>query len=154
MTVEEYHTVKNNDESWFLIKDFEGFVNHARGLVFKVFGESVGQQEIDEDMSTIYESLSKLDLEEMNQTLPLEQCLLISKQHIKIKTNRKTKETEYYINDNILFRLLESFNTRMVSNILSKLTNDGLLESAFDEVKNDFIFWIKDDKKEPPAETN
>ena len=154
MTVEEYHTLKNNDESWFLIKDFEGFVNHARGLVFKVFGESVGQQEIDEDMSTIYESLSKLDLEEMNQTLPLEQCLLISKQHIKIKTNRKTKETEYYINDNILFRLLESFNTRMVSNILSKLTNDGLLESAFDEVKNDFIFWIKDDKKEPPAETN
>ena len=101
MTVEEYHTVKINDESWFLIKDFEGFVNHARGLVFKVFGESVGQQEIDEDMSTIYESLSKLDLEEMNQTLPLEQCLLISKQHIKIKTNRKTKETEYYINDNI-----------------------------------------------------
>ena len=154
MTVEEYHTVKNNDKTWFLIKNFEGFVNHARGLVFKVFGESVGQQEIDEDMSTIYESLSKLDLEEMNQTLPLEQCLLISKQHIKIKTNRKTKETEYYINDNILFRLLESFNTRMVSNILSKLTNDGLLESAFDEVKNDFIFWIKDDKKEPPAETN
>ena len=154
MTAEEYHTVKPNDKTWFLIKDFEGFVNHARGLVFKVFGESVGQQEIDEDMSTIYESLSKLDLEEMNQTLPLEQCLLISKQHIKIKTNRKTKETEYYINDNILFRLLESFNTRMVSNILSKLTNDGLLESAFDEVKNDFIFWIKDDKKEPPAETN
>ena len=154
MTVEEYHTVKNNDESWFLIKDFEGFVNHARGLVFKVFGESVGQQEIDEDMSTIYESLSKLDLEEMNQTLPLEQCLLISKQHIKIKTNRKTKETEYYINDNILFRLLESFNTRMVSNILSKLTNDGLLESAFDEAKNDFVFWIKDDKTAPPPETH
>ena len=153
MTVEEYHTVKHNDKTWFLIKDFEGFVNHARGLVFKVFGESVGAEDIDEDMSTIYHSLSKLDLEEMDRTLPLEECLLISKQHIKIKTNKKTKETEYYINDNILFRLLESFNTRMVSNILNKLTNDGLLESAFDEEKNDFIFWIKDDKNEPPAET-
>ena len=124
--------MKHNDKTWFLIKDFEGFVNHARGLVFKVFGESVGQEDIDEDMSTIYESLSKLDLEEMNRTLPLEECLLISKQHIKIKTNKKTKEIEYYINDKILFSLLESFNTRMVSNILSKLTNDGLLESAFD----------------------
>lgn len=154
MTVEEYHTVKNNDKPWFLIKDFEGFVNHARGLVFKVFGESVGQQEIDEDMSIIYESLSKLDLEEMNRTLPLEQCLLISKQHIKIKTHKKTKEIKYYINDKILFHLLESFNTRMVSNILSKLTNDGLLESAFDEAKNDFVFWIKDDKNEPPPKTN
>ena len=146
--------MKNNDKTWFLIKNFEGFVNHARGLVFKVFGESVGAEEIDEDMSTIYESLSKLDLEEMNRTLPLEECLLITKQHIKIKTNKKTKETEYYINDKILFSLLESFNTRMVSNILNKLSNDGLLESAFDEEKNDFIFWIKDDKKVPPAETN
>ncbi len=138
--------MKHNDKTWFLIKDFERFVNHARGLVFKVFGESIGQQEIDEDMSVIYESLSKLDLEEMNRTLPLEQCLLITKQHIKIKTNKKTKEIEYYINDEILFTLLESFNTRMVSNILSKLTNDGLLESAFDEEKNDFVFWIKEDK--------
>ena len=146
--------MKNNDKTWFLIKDFEGFVNHARGLVFKVFGESVGAEEIDEDMSTIYHSLSKLDLEEMDRTLPLDECLLITKQHIKIKTNKKTKETEYYINDKILFSLLESFNTRMVSNILNKLSNDGLLESAFDEEKNDFIFWIKDDKKVPPAETN
>ena len=154
MTAEEYHTVKPNDKTWFLIKDFEGFVNHARGLVFKVFGESVGAEEIDEDMSTIYHSLSKLDLEEMDRTLPLDECLLITKQHIKIKTNKKTKETEYYINDKILFSLLESFNTRMVSNILNKLSNDGLLESAFDEEKNDFIFWIKDDKKVPPAETN
>jgi len=154
MTVEGYHTVKPNDKTWFLIQDFEEFVNHARGLVFKVFGESVGAEEIDEDMSTIYHSLSKLDLEEMDRTLPLEECLLITKQHIKIKTNKKTKETEYYINDNILFRLLESFNTRMVSNILNKLSNDGLLESAFDEEKNDFIFWIKDDKTAPPQETN
>jgi len=154
MTVEGYHTVKPNDKTWFLIQDFERFVNHARGLVFKVFGESVGAEEIDEDMSTIYHSLSKLDLEEMDRTLPLEECLLITKQHIKIKTNKKTKETEYYINDNILFRLLESFNTRMVSNILNKLSNDGLLESAFDEEKNDFIFWIKDDKTAPPQETN
>ena len=154
MTAEEYHTVKPNDKTWFLIKDFEGFVNHARGLVFKVFGESVGAEEIDEDMSTIYHSLSKLDLEEMDRTLPLEECLLITKQHIKIKNNKKTKETEYYINDKILFSLLESFNTRMVSNILNKLTNDGLLESAFDEEKNDFIFWIKDDKTAPPPETN
>ena len=146
--------MKNNDKTWFLIKNFEGFVNHARGLVFKVFGESVGAEEIDEDMSTIYESLSKLDLEEMNRTLPLEECLLITKQHIKIKTNKKTKETEYYINDKILFSLLESFNTRMVSNILNKLSNDGLLESAFDEEKNDFIFWVKDDKTAPPPETN
>ncbi len=146
MTAEEYHTVKPNDKTWFLIQNFEGFVNHARGLVFKVFGESVEAEDIDEDMSTIYDSLSRLDLEEMNRTLPLEECLLISKQHIKIKTNKKTKETEYYINDKILFSLLESFNTRMVSNILNKLSNDGLLESAFDEEKNDFVFWIKEDK--------
>ena len=95
MTVEEYHTVKHNDKTWFLIKDFEGFVNHARGLVFKVFGESVDKEDIDEDMSTIYHSLSKLDIEEMNKTLPLEECLLIRKQQIKIKTPKYIKYSSF-----------------------------------------------------------
>jgi hypothetical protein len=32
----------------------------------------------------------------------------------------------------------------MVSNILAKLVNDGLIDSAFDSEKNDFIFWVVD----------
>jgi hypothetical protein len=48
--------------------------------------------------------------------------------------------------------MLESFNDRMVSNILNKLVNDGYLESAFDEKSNDFIFWVvdKNENKESP----
>ena len=34
----------------------------------------------------------------------------------------------------------------MVSNMISNLVKKGLLESAFDEEKNDFVFWKKDIK--------
>jgi hypothetical protein len=40
----------------------------------------------------------------------------------------------------------------MVSNILTKLVSDGIIESAFDTEKNDFIFWVKeqDDQNSKP----
>ena len=42
----------------------------------------------------------------------------------------------------------------MVSNILNQLVNKGILESAYDEKSNDFIFWLKesigDEEKNKP----
>jgi hypothetical protein len=42
----------------------------------------------------------------------------------------------------------------MVSNILAKLVGDGLLDSAFDSERNDFIFWIKEDDQKQKPETD
>jgi hypothetical protein len=43
----------------------------------------------------------------------------------------------------------------MISNILSKLVSEGLLDSAFDTEKNDFIFWVKENNgKEEKPETD
>ena len=47
-------------------------------------------------------------------------------------------ESDY---DNVLRQLSE----RMISNIVRNLVKKGLVESAFDEDKNDFVFWIKKD---------
>ena len=121
----------------FLIEDFNQFVSAARVLVFKIFAESSSQT-----ITQLDTVISEVDLKEINQILPLEDCLLITKQHAKTKKNKKTKKVEYYLNNKILFEIIKSFNTRMVSNILNKLSNDGAIESAFDEEKNDFIFWI------------
>jgi hypothetical protein len=41
----------------------------------------------------------------------------------------------------------------MVSNIVRGLVKKGVLDSAFDNDKNDFIFWVKDkydDENEQP----
>jgi hypothetical protein len=34
----------------------------------------------------------------------------------------------------------------MISNILNSLVNKGMIETAFDNKSNDFVFWIKDSK--------
>jgi hypothetical protein len=37
----------------------------------------------------------------------------------------------------------------MVSNILNSLVNKGVLDSAYDDEQNDFIFWVKEEKQKP-----
>lgn len=132
------------DSDWYKINDLVGFINHARELVFKSFGQ-VNEMSDDELTSTLSE-LGPKDKDELNRILTYDECLVIAKNLIKIKTSKKTKKESYYVNDIILTQMLESFNSRMVSNILAKLVSDGLLDSAFDTEKNDFIFWTVDKK--------
>jgi hypothetical protein len=42
---------------------------------------------------------------------------------------------------------IESLNSRLVSNMLHKLSMEGFLESAFDSNLNDFVFWVKEDEE-------
>jgi hypothetical protein len=35
----------------------------------------------------------------------------------------------------------------MISNLLNTLVNKGLVETAFDEKSNDFVFWVKNENK-------
>jgi hypothetical protein len=130
------------DSDWYRINDLTGFINHARELVFKSFGE-VNELSNDELATTLSE-LAPKDKEELNRILTYEECLVMARNIIKIKTSKKTKKESYYVNNIILSEMLESFNSRMVSNILVKLVNDGLLDSAYDSDKNDFVFWVVD----------
>lgn len=130
------------DSDWYRINDLTGFINHARELVFKSFGEV--NELSDDDLTATLSELAPKDKEELNRILTYEECLVMARNIIKIKTSKKTKKESYYVNDIILTEMLECFNSRMVSNILAKLVNDGLLDSAYDSDKNDFIFWVKD----------
>jgi hypothetical protein len=132
--------MRNN---WYEIKDLNGFINHARELVFKSFGQV--NESSDDDLTSTLSELAPKDTDELNRILTYEECLLMARNLIKIKTSKKTKKESYYVNDIILNEMLECFNSRMVSNILAKLVNDGLLDSAYDSDKNDFIFWVKDE---------
>lgn len=130
------------DSDWYRINDLTGFINHARELVFKSFGEV--NELSDDDLTATLSELAPKDKDELNRILTYEECLVMARNIIKIKTSKKTKKESYYVNNIILSEMLESFNSRMVSNILVKLVNDGLLDSAYDSDKNDFVFWVVD----------
>ena len=142
--------MKDQNEPWFYINDLEGFVDNSRQLVFKFFGQS--NEIADDSLTASLASLGDLDQEELDKTISNEEATVIIKNRAKIQINRKSKQKRYCINDEILQLIIEDLNSRMVSNILTKLVADGVIESAFDTEKNDFIFWVKeeDDQNSKP----
>ena len=64
------------------------------------------------------------------------------------QTNKITKKERYIISTKNYLEMIESFNARMISNLLSHLVSQGFIESAFDTEANDFIFWMKDNAEE------
>lgn len=137
---------------YYEIKDFDSFIEYSRTLVFKFFGESQAEETKD-DMSEVLASINAADKEEMDRVLSKSECELIAKNYLKVKISKKTQNKRYYLNEKILYDMLESFNSRMISNMLNKLVNDGLLESAYDPDQNDFIFWRKDIGKNEAKES-
>jgi hypothetical protein len=134
-----------NNDQWFFINDFDDFVDHSRSLVFKFFGEV--NKVADDSMTESLYKMTKKETEEMNQTLTHDEAAVIIKNYAKQQINRKTKKIRYCLTDKILQLIIEDLNSRMVSNILTKLVSDGVLDSAFDTEKNDFIFWVKEEEE-------
>lgn len=128
---------------WFVVPDLDEFVYKARAIVFNNFGN--WDQDSDEPVD-ISDVTSK-DQEEFDKLLSHNESLVIVKEHLKKEKNKKTKQIRYVLNDEIFADIVAKLNERMVSNIMSGLVNKGLVESAFDEKINDFVFWVKDEHK-------
>lgn len=133
----------SNNNQWFYISDFEDFVDNSRQLVFQLFGKT--NEIADDSLTPSLAALSDLEKTELDQTISHDEAATIVKNRAKTQTNRKSKKTRYCINDEILALIIDDLNNRMVSNILAKLVSDGVIDSAFDTEKNDFIFWVKDE---------
>jgi len=136
-----------NNDQWFFISDFDNFVDHSRSLVFKFFGEV--NNIADDSMTASLAKLSREEIKEMDETLTHEESAIIIKNHAKQQINRKTKQIRYCLTDKLLQSIIEDLNSRMVSNILNSLVNKGVLDSAYDDEQNDFIFWVKEEKQKP-----
>lgn len=140
-----------NEENWFVIQDLDKFVESTRSIVFSGFG---ADSDDPEELMQMVSNLSEKDKEELNNTLTQSECLVIVKSFAKIQKNKRTGKTRYIINDDMLQEIVEAFNSRLVSNLLKQLVSKGLIESAYDEESNDFIFWVKDEDKNEKDKTN
>ena len=104
------------------------------------------EEEYEIDFNETTQPLSDEENIELNSILTQIECINIVKETSKKIRHKKTKKIKYLINDKILYTIIQNINRRMVSNMISNLVKKGLLESAFDEEKNDFVFWKKDIK--------
>lgn len=130
---------------WFYINDLSDFIDSSRKLVFKFFGNK-SKFETEEEIANAISTLSKEEQEELEETLTIQECELIAKNYLRKEKHKKTNKIRYLLNDDILNKIIEDLNTRMISNILNKLVNKGVLESGYDEELDDFVFWTTDEQ--------
>jgi hypothetical protein len=134
-----------NKEEWYEIHDIDKFVESTRVLIYDAFGKK--ESEI-KTLVTEVKDLETHEQLEIDSILSQQEGLLI------VKSLARKKNKKYTINHAIYSMIIESFNQRLVDNLLSNLTNKGLIESAFDSETNDFIFWIPDEKNDQKSETD
>lgn len=145
------HNDTNDDdnEEWYIIKDFESFIDSTRALVFNNFGK---QQDGSEDDLRL--SVAPEEQDELNTVLSYNETKLIAEELLHKQTNKITKQTRYLVSDQDYHKLIDALHSRLVGNLLNGLVNKGLVESSFDDEVNDFVFWVKDDKAQEDPQTD
>lgn len=123
------------------IIDMDKFVEATRTLVYHQFG---GTGELPKQIDNLIDSLTKEELQEMNSCLGQSEAANILQKFVKKQRNKNTKEIRITISDDDYMLFVEELNTRMIGNMLAKLASKGVLETAFDEALNDFVFWAPD----------
>ena len=81
-----------------------------------------------------------------------EESIVIIKPLFKKQKNKRTSKIRYLISDDIFLNMLQQLNDRMVSNTISSLVQKGLVESAYDDEIDDFVFWVDKDKEKPETD--
>lgn len=128
------------EEEWFIINNIDEFTDKVRAIVFNNFGAWDKADELDSLIDTVKTG----DQEELNKILSHQESLLIVKESVKMQTSKNKKRIRYTLDEKIFTDILEKLNSRMVSNILNGLVQKGLVDMAYDEKSNDFVFWVKD----------
>lgn len=134
---------KKMSDDWFIINDLDSFTEKSRIMIYRNFGS----WSKDSEPIVVSTDIEEKDKEDLDHTLSHQESLIIVKQFVKKQKNTKTNKVRYLLNDDLFIEILSSLNDRMVSNILNRLVQKGLIESAFDSKTNDFIFWITENGK-------
>jgi len=126
------------------IIDLEKFIDATRTLVYSCFGKNNDKNNPNNTVDNLLNSLTDDEVCEMNACLSLSESMVIAKKFIKTQKNKNTKQIRQIISEEAYMEFVEELNSRLVSNLISKLASQGVLETAFDEEANDFVFWVKD----------
>lgn len=113
---------------WYYVEDLDKFLEKIREISYDKFIE-INQESKDELANKFNQDLDEIlsEQETSNITMPF----------------LKTKNGKCKISEKTIIKIIEKLNSRMVSNSLNKLVSSGIIESAYDNDLNDFVFWVK-----------
>ena len=120
------------------IIDVDQFVEVTRALVYHSFG---GHQTLPNEFTDVLSLLTEEEKNEMNNYISQTESITILKSFCKRQRNSKTNKKRILISEEQYMEYIDALNSRMIGNMLAKLASQGVLETAFDEEINDFVFW-------------
>lgn len=124
------------------VTDLDEFIKSLRSIVIENFYENEGKNT---SKTSKLEKLMNNKKEEIQYHLSIQEAQNIIKPMLKATINN-IGDTEYTVSHKGFKKILDELNKRIVSNILTELSSEGLIESGFDDEKNDFIFWVVEEK--------
>jgi hypothetical protein len=136
----------NEDEDrdgYLEISNVDKLVNFSRRLIYYNFDDE-SEKLSDADFFDQVQKIKQEDMPEMDKYLPFYEAKNIMKSLLIKRRHKKTKIPKLFMKESDYDEVLVQLNKRLVSNIVRGLVNKGVVESAFDDEKNDFIFWVKD----------
>ena len=136
--------MENEDNQWLNIVNLDKLINFSRKVVYANLGEEYSDAS-DANFLHLVENMPEEQQEEMNSILSLSEATAIFKPFVRQQRHKKTLNIKTSILESDYDTILRQLSERMISNIVRNLVSRGLVESAFDEEKNDFIFWVKKD---------
>jgi hypothetical protein len=132
-------------DHWLQIIDLDSLIDFTRKLIYHNFDEK-NKHLNGEDFINQITKMDNGDDDDLENILPFNETKLIVQECLVKKRNKRTKQIGFFIKESTYQEILNKFHERMVSNIVRSLVDKGLLEMAFDEEKNDFVFWVSQDK--------
>lgn len=119
----------------YVINDLTEFATYIRKISLHKFSQA--NQSVSDEFSTCLS-------EEKNNTEDENVISIKEVENIIVSLIKKNKRGEFLLSSRILIKIIEEINERIVTNLLNILVNKNIIESAFDEKTNDFIFWVKE----------
>jgi hypothetical protein len=123
------------------ITDIDEFIKSLRSIILENFYE----EEDKIKMESEFDFLMKSKRKKIEEKLTVQEAEAIIRPMLKTFVNN-IGEVEYTISHKGFKKMLDELNKRVISNILMELAAEGLIETGFDDEKNDFIFWVSNEK--------
>jgi|TARA_B100001094_G_C17418006_1_gene433302 hypothetical protein len=139
----DYDNEDEDRDGYLEISNVDKLVNFSRRLIYYNFDDE-SEKLSDADFFDQVQKIKQEDLPEMDKYLPFDEAKNIMKSLLIKRRHKKTKIPKLFMKESDYDEVLVQLNKRLVSNIVRGLVNKGVVESAFDDEKNDFIFWVKD----------
>jgi hypothetical protein len=128
--------MSDDHEEQFVIDKLGDFLQATRVWVYGIFG-AMHDKDSSELLKYKYDDLDEEEKQEINEYLTLKEVTTISKDYIRFDK----KDKRFIIGVHEYEKLVQDITGRLVSNLMNGLVAKGQLECAFDDEKQDFIFW-------------